>query len=166
MNQHQLHDALTELPEELIASTAQIRTKKRVTWAPWVALAACACLVLVLGAQLMPMMRLDNAAPESAKDDKVLTADDAYYAGINGNVEHSLTTGTVLLVQVVEVQGNSLLVAPLEGESLGQDSRIAVPVEDGSGYAAGDKLRIRYNGMLQETWPLQLGEIFGIERIG
>ena len=166
MNQHQLHDALTELPEELIASTAQIRMKKRVIWAPWVALAACACLVLVLGAQLVPGMRQDNAAPESGKDDKVLAAEDVYYAGTNGNVEHSLTTGTALLVQVLEVQGNSLLVAPLEGESLGQDSRIAVPVEDGSGYAAGDKLCIRYDGLLQETWPLQLGEIFGIERIG
>ena len=46
MNRETLMDAIGQLPEELLASTAQLRGKKRSFPVAWVSLAACLCLVL------------------------------------------------------------------------------------------------------------------------
>lgn len=166
MNQEQLHDALTELPEELIASTAQARTKKKVVWGPWVALAACACLAVVLGVQILPMFWAGNAGEENAGGfDSPDSIADVAGKNYGYSEENSVTQASVLLATVVEIREESILVAPLEGEALGSDSRIVLAVEDGSGYAVGDTVRIRYDGQLLETWPLQLGLVYSIERL-
>lgn len=162
MKQEQIHDALTELPESLIASTAQARAKKRVLWGPWVALAACACLALVMGWQLSPMFQAHSEAPENAGADYLYDSADKFYGY---SQDGSSTEASVLTARVVEVHERSILVAPLEGEVPGSDSRILITVDAGSGYAVGDVVQIRYDGQILETWPLQLGRVYGIERI-
>lgn len=163
MKQEQIHDALTGLPEALVASTAQARAKKRVVWGPWAVLAACACLALVLGPQLAPMFRAGNAAPENAGVDVLYDGAGNYYG--YSQEDSSLTEASVLLAQVLEVRESSILVVPLEGEALGADSRIVLTVDAGSGFAVGDTVRIEYDGQLLETWPLQLNRVYRIERV-
>lgn len=167
MKQEQLQDALSELPEELIASTAQARAKKKVIWGPWVALAACACLAVLLSTQVMPMFSAKNAAAENAEAALKSPAMNGTHAYRDEQsvVQDSSANVSVLLAEVVEIRGDTILVAPLEGQTLNTDSRISVRVGDGTGYAVGDRLRIRYDGTVMETWPLQLGRVFGIERI-
>lgn len=163
MNTQQLHDALTGLDEELISSTARAREKKQVAWGPWVALAACACLVLALGVKAMPFFTLENAAPEDAG------ANDWLYGMIADSDTHKSESAhwdaCMLTVQVTQVQTGRILVSPLEGQDIGQDSVISIPVSGEETYVVGDRLRIYHDGQILESWPLQLGKIYGVERI-
>ncbi len=164
MNTQQLHDALTGLDEKWIASTARAREKKNVNWGQWAVLAACACLVLVLGAKVLPFFAANSAAPENA------SKSDGQYSLVEDEgalkSESSHWEGCELLVLVSEVYEGRLVVKALEGQDIAEDSLISVPVSGEETFAVGDKLRIFHNGQLLETWPLQLGEIYGIERIG
>ena len=48
MNEHQLHDAIGDISEALLAPVAKLRQKKRYPVAKWAAAAACLCLLLSL----------------------------------------------------------------------------------------------------------------------
>ena len=163
MNTEQLHDALTALPEDVIASTAQARTRKRVILGPWVSLAACACLVFVVGSAVLPFFSLKSAAPEHAGSNIMMdAAEDCVFSekSESGHLE-----ACVLLVEVTQVHKGSILVQPLDGQDIAADSLIAVAVNPQESYVTGDRLRILHNGQILETWPLQLGVVYSIERI-
>lgn len=67
MNPEQLHDALNQLPDDLLTATDALRQKKKQP-VPWKRLVpAAACLVLVTGALLaaMPLLNRKDAAMES-----------------------------------------------------------------------------------------------------
>ena len=69
-----------------------------------------------------------------------------------------------LMAVVVEVYDKSMLVEPLEGEDARAASdRIMVPIEGAlQGYApqAGDRVMVRYDGHILETYPAQLSEVY------
>lgn len=74
-----------------------------------------------------------------------------------------------LIAVVIEVYDQSMLVKPLEGEAaLGSADRIMAPTEGVLGTytpQAGDRVLIRYDGPILETYPAQLSEVYSIARI-
>ena len=164
MNAHQLHDAFGELPEELVDSVARARGRKKVVWGPWAAVAACACLALVLSWQLLPAFQAHSKAPESGKFNGLADKMEApAYSAADSATDKA---ETVRLVQVVQVEDGGILVSVLPEQKIaeGTQIRIAVNMQQET-YVAGDRLRIYCDGQLQETWPLQLGQLYGIERV-
>lgn len=164
MNADQLHDAFGELPEDLVASVAGIRGRKKVMWAPWVAAAACACLVLALGWRFVPVFSADNAAPEIGKFNGLL---DSMEAAAHSEADHAPQEAeTVLLVQVEKIEEGGILVRVLADQHVAEGTQIRIPVNmQQETYAVGDCLKVYCDGQLLETWPLQLGRVFGIERV-
>ena len=158
MNMQQLQDALGQLPEELIASTAQARQKKKVVFMPWVTAAACACLAVLLGATVLPTAMRSSVEANQALPTYSPLADSP--ADMNEFVSESVHAEVRMLVEVVEVDAAQILVKP-ENDP---DQLIRVPIEAGQSYAVGEKLWIFHNGMMQETWPLAFEKIYGIER--
>lgn len=71
---------------------------------------------------------------------------------------------SILRATVVEIQGGSLLVEPVEGSwELRSADRILV---DAAGEVrVGDVLEIEYNGELRETYPAQLGKVYHLRVI-
>jgi len=74
MNPEKIHDALTLLPNDLIAATDRLRTRnrsRRIHWVRWVSLAACvailACSGLMLRSGLMKTARTESAATAPAE---------------------------------------------------------------------------------------------------
>lgn len=66
MNAQQLHDALTGIPEEMLAPLETIRKKRAFPWKA-VSATAAACLVLCAGLLFFPAQEKSGAAaPESA----------------------------------------------------------------------------------------------------
>ncbi len=70
---------------------------------------------------------------------------------------------------VVEVNGDDILVSPLEGESeLNSSDQFSIngtSVQGTSLLQVGDVLEITYNGEILETYPAQLGKIYTIAKI-
>ena len=159
MNIQQLQDALGELPEELIASTAHARQKKKVVWGPWVAVAACACFMVILGATVLPAAMYSSV--ESNKAAPTYAAIVGIKDELMENSEESMHVGTRLLVQVMQVRQTWILVSPVDNA----DQLISVPVKEGETYVEGDKLWIAHSGVMRETWPLEFEKIYSIERV-
>lgn len=66
MNAETIHDALTLLPEDLIAETAQLRRKPKIKlWKPLLPIAACLTLLL-LGTFALPRPIAESAADKAA----------------------------------------------------------------------------------------------------
>jgi len=70
---------------------------------------------------------------------------------------------------VIKVSDNSVLVEVTaqgdSGLSVGTQATFAVNIKDES-YEAGDKVRVTFDGTVQETYPCQLPNVFGVERLG
>lgn len=163
MKADQLHDAFGELPEEMIASVAGLRGRKKVNWIPWAVTAACACLVFALGWQHLPELQAKSTAENGKADAFAPPLADSLYSQ-----EDSMTAEAELILQVVvtELEKDGILVSVLPEQKIAEGTviRIPVPAQQES-YAVGDCLKLYCDGQLKETWPLQLGQLFGIERI-
>ena len=164
MNTNQLHDAFGELPEELVASVAGVRGRKKVVWVPWVAVAACACLVLALGWQFLPAFQAHSKAPESGKFNGLMDMMEApQYNAADSLVDKA---EMILLVLVEKIEEGGILVSVLPDQPIAEGTQIRIPVNmQQQTYTVGDWLKIYCDGVLRETWPLQLGQLFGIERV-
>lgn len=68
---------------------------------------------------------------------------------------------------IIEIEKHSLLIEPVKGSAeLSSSDRISIPIEympDSSTPEAGDIISIQYNGEILESYPAQLGEIYGIQ---
>lgn len=67
MNAEKLLDAMQYLPDEMLEQTDKLRRRKPIRWQPWVAAAACLCLLISVawGAGRNGLKGNDGAAPET-----------------------------------------------------------------------------------------------------
>ena len=152
MNQQHIHDAIGELSEEILAPVAKLRQKKRYPIAPWVAAAACLCLLLCL-----PTGMFDKAAPESALDNGALEMEkeDLFYGATMDKAN-----AAIFRAKVLEVYDGTALVEPLEGEqernSADQFHISLQHLKDLPEIQEGDIVEIVYDGLIQETYPCRI----------
>ena len=170
MNEHQLHDAIGDISEELIAPAAKLRQKKQYPAAKWVAAAACLCLLLSLP---FTWKTLNGTEAES----KVNTAVDLelstsnQFSGLLDKTEDAAdgitVDATVFRAKVLEIRENCVLVEPLEGQ---QERLCSDQIYVSFGMLTqipelrvGDILQIQYDGLILETYPAQINGTFAIE---
>lgn len=70
--------------------------------------------------------------------------------------------------RVIQVNENSLLIEPSEGEEEFRSSdQISVSADDAGklDLKEGDVIRVTYNGEIMETYPARLGEVYSIEAV-
>lgn len=162
MSEHQLHDAIGEISEELIDPVARLRQKKRYPVAKWAAIAACLCLLLSLP---FTWNTFSTAKAESmntglAPQSNILNRFDGMLDKTEDEAKESIVESTVFRATVLEVDEGCVLVEPLEGEherlcsdkiyvffgTLVQTPEIRV----------GDVLQIQYDGTIRESYPAQI----------
>ena len=145
MNAENLQDAISLLPEEMVADVDRLRRKKHTPWKALVAAAACICL-------LTGLWTLQNGG---IKAESGSAAPDRYYndgAGME-SAESNSQIAPMMVSTVVEVQENQIIVLP--GENL---TSIAQPItvmltqlEDIPTLEKNQRIRIYYN---EKTDPL------------
>ena len=153
MKEQHIHDAIGELSEEILAPVAKLRQKKRYPIAPWVAAAACLCLLLCL-----PTGMFDKAAPESALENGALEMEkeELFYGATMDKANAAIFRAKVLEVDA----GGSILVEPLEGErELLSADKFYISLhhlQDLPEMRVGDILEITYDGLILESYPCQI----------
>lgn len=145
MNAENLQDAISLLPEEMVADVDQLRRKKPNPWKGVIAAAACLCVLLGLWS-------LGNGG---IKAESGSAAPDRYYND-NAGMESAESNSQVapgMTATVVEVQEDRIIVLP--GETL---TSIAQPItvmltqlEDIPTLEKNQRIRIYYN---EKTDPL------------
>lgn len=159
MNESQIHDAIGELPEDLLVPVERLRQKKRYPVMKWAAIAACFCLLLLLpiSTGMMDATKAESLNGEAKAD----TPQENLYADVADDANVSAFRGKVL-----EVHEKYVLVEPLEGEDERNCSdKIEVSFwnfKQVPEIAAGDILEITYDGMIQETYPARITGAFSI----
>ncbi len=167
MRREELIDAIGELPEELLAPVAALRKKKQVAWIRWASLAA-ACVLVLLIPLAVPGWSAESAkgtadhTMEMSREEQCPT-ETVTYGNLADSTAHSFRA------EVLEVDGECILVSPMEGErELSSADKIYVSfreVEDVPRIEAGDTVEITYSGMLQETYPAVACGVTGIRVI-
>jgi len=145
MNAENLQDAISLLPEEMVADVDQLRRKKPNPWKGVIAAAACLCVLLGLWS-------LGNGG---IKAESGSAAPDRYYnddAGME-SFESNSQVAPMMVATVVEVQEDRIIVLP--GETL---TSIAQPItvmltqlEDIPTLEKNQRIRIYFN---EKTDPL------------
>lgn len=145
MNAENLQDAISLLPEEMVADVDQLRRKKPNPWKGVIAAAACLCV-------LVGLWSLGNGG---IKAESGSAAPDRYYND-NAGMESAESNSQVapgMTATVVEVQEDRIIVLP--GETL---TSIAQPItvmltqlEDIPTLEKNQRIRIYYN---EKTDPL------------
>ena len=175
-------DAITLLPEDMVEE-AQVYTfrKSRTAWKKFGSLAACLMLVVSLGLlaalprgcgaapggnSTAPSDASGNVAPtDSAPQDPQDSpgTPEAKPSDGAGTVQFTARVGEVL----DSGARSAVLVEPLEGEAERNSAdRIAVTVEgEIPALAAGDLVRVTYDGMIQETYPAGISGAVSIEKL-
>lgn len=145
MNAEQLQDAISLLPEEMVADVDQLRRKKPNPWKGIIAAAACLCVLVGLWSLGNGGIKAESgsAAPDRYYNDDA----DMESAESNSQVAPGMTA------TVVEVQEDRIIVLP--GETL---TSIAQPItvmltqlEDIPTLEKNQRIRIYYN---EKTDPL------------
>lgn len=115
MNAEQLQDAISLLPEEMVADVDRLRRKKPNPWKGVIAAAACICL-------LTGLWTLQNGG---IKAESGSAAPDRYHDGSVGmeSAESNSQIAPMMVATVVEVQEDRIIVLP--GETL---TSIAQPI--------------------------------------
>ncbi len=153
MKEQRIHDAIGELPEDLLIPVEKLRQKKRYPVMKWLAVAACLCLLLSLplGTKMMDGMAvgsLKNQAMENVPQEN-------FFADVMDDAGASAFRGKVL-----EVYEGYVLVEPLEGEMERNCSdKIEVSfwkLKQAPKIAVGDILEITYDSMIEETYPARI----------
>ena len=159
MKEEQLHDALNGLSEDLLAPVDALRRKKRRAWVRWCAPAACLCLVIGIATAGRP----ENI--ESSDLQEILST--TTYSGAMKPQEVCPETAE-FFATVLEVHPTVILVAPDEGTPEYRCSdkiEAAIPKTAVPALSPGDRVKIAYNGILQETYPARADTVFRIEEV-
>lgn len=157
MKEFQIHDALGQLPEELLVPVEKLRAKKRYPVIKWLAAAACLCILLSL-----PLGWDGALKAESANSGPQEMAEEPQYGAVSDSLYgESKTQSAVFRAMVLEVyDGYGIQVQPLEGEDEARSSdRIDVALsglEQVPQIQVGDTVEITYDGMIQETYPARI----------
>lgn len=157
MKESQIHDALGQLPEELLVPVEKLRAKKRYPVMKWAAAAACLCILLSL-----PLGWAGDIKAESTNNGSQEAAREPQYEAVSDSLHsESQTQAAVLRAMVLEVHdGYGIQVQPLEGEDEARSSdRIDVALsalEQVPQIQVGDIVEITYDGMIQETYPARI----------
>ena len=170
MNEYQIHDAIGEISEELIAPIAKLRQKKRYPAVKWVAAAACLCLLLSLPLELGTRQDMNAESAGSLMEPE--TEQENKHSGLMDQEDGKsdmVADVAAFRAKVLEVHEKCVLVEPLDGENERNCSdKIYVSfrnIKQIPEIKAGDVLEIRYDGLIQETYPAQIYGTYGIEVI-
>lgn len=155
MKEVQIHSAIGELSEDLIAPVAKLRQKKRYPVLKWAAVAACLCLLLGL-----PLSWDDwrSVKSESLNGEAIQEEpkENFFYGSVADGVNAAVFRAKVLEVY----DSNCVLVEPLEGEDeLRCSDKIEVSfwkLEKIPEIAVGDIVEVVYDGLIQETYPARI----------
>lgn len=169
MKEHQIHDAIGEISEELIDPVAKLRQKKRYPVIKWAAVAACLCLVLSLplGLGSKNGLKMESTTAVGTPEMEMEQLYDGLLDNKTAASSNMTANAAVFRAKVLEVQEKNVLVEPLEGEkellssdkiyvSLGKLAQIPE-------IRVGDILMIHYDGMIQETYPAQINGTYAID---
>ena len=169
MIEHQIHDAIGEISEDLIDPVAKLRQKKRYPAVKWAAVAACLCLVASFSLSLVGKhdLKMESTNFAGAPEVEMENMQSALLDKADGTADTA--TGTTFRAKVLEANEQQVLVMPLEGEqerlcsdkiyvTFGKLAQIPQ-------MQAGDILQIHYDGMIQETYPAQINGTYAIEII-
>ena len=172
-------DAITGLREELVEEALDCRFRRRVPWSRYAGLAACLALVvcvgwfgLMLAGGGMGGSGADNGFSTSSGGSEV-SGDTSPPRSPEGGQEtvvpgHGLGEAAweTFMASVLEVHEGYLLVEPLEGEAVrGSADRITVStgqLEDLPALEAGDVVTVAFDGVVMESYPAQLGEVYSV----
>ena len=112
----------------------------------WI-ITAAAIICLTVFILFSRNLKEDSSNPAASADDK----------------KHSASFSAA----IIEADEHSLLVEPVEGSAeLSSSDRISIPIEympKSPTPKVGDIISIQYNGEIMESYPAQLGEIYGIQ---
>ena len=112
----------------------------------WI-ITAAAIICLTVFILFSRNLKEDSSNPAASADDK----------------KHSASFSAA----IIEADEHSLLVEPVEGSAeLSSSDRISIPIEympKPPTPKVGDIISIQYNGEIMESYPAQLGEIYGIQ---
>lgn len=175
-------DAITNIREELVEEALNHRFRRRIPWGRYAGWAACLALVVCVGwfglmlAGGMGGSGADNGFSASSGGSEV-SGDTAPPRSPEGSGEEAAPGSNpelggqareTFMAVVLEVHENALLVEPLEGEAVRNSAdQIMVStknLENPPELEAGDMVKITFNGSIMETYPAQLGEVYGVER--
>lgn len=174
-------DAITGLREELVEEALNHRFRRRVRWERYAGLAACLALAVCVG--WFGLMIAGGGMGGAGKG-----SDNGFSASSSAGGEVSGDTAPPPLgseagdapeavpgdgknqesfqASVVEILEDYLLVEPLEGEAVRSSAdRIAVStgqLEDLPALEAGDVVTIAFNGVVMETYPARLREVYSV----
>lgn len=156
MNPEILHDAVSLLPEDLLAPVDALRQKKCFRWQPVAGLAACVCVVV--GLCLFP------PAAKNSSGNGAIVPEDGRGDGITGSIADQVIQESIggysLTATVVEVTAKSLIVQPDNTEpiTVQLDALEQVPA-----LSAGHKVQIFCKEIPESTAPLVPYRIIVIE---
>ncbi|MBQ8358546.1 MAG: hypothetical protein IJX37_01340 [Oscillospiraceae bacterium] len=145
MNADMLHDAISLLPEELLAPVDALRQKKRAFWQPVAALAACVCLVAGLWL-FLPGVSMDSSNG---------SAMEGFGDGSMGSIADQITqeSGSTYSLSgtIIEVAEDYLIVQlnNTEPVTVLLDELEQIPV-----LSPGQKIRIYCEEIPDDTMPL------------
>lgn len=176
MTEHQIHDAIGELPEDLLAPVEKLRQRKRRPWVRWISLAACLCLLVGMplvwfGVNGGVMEKADAESMQEAPANSGILSDFPLYR-VEEDMEYGevCTVSAVFRAKVLEVlSGTAFLAEPLEGEAellcsdkieIGMQGLDSVPE-----LRAGDIVEITYDGMIQESYPARIPVVISVRVI-
>lgn len=148
MNADMLHDAISMLPEDLLAPVDALRCKKRFRWQPVAALAACLCLVM--GLWLFP-----PAFSKNSSNGSVIGPEEGLGDGFCGSITDQITqesaTTCSLRATVVEVAEDYLIVQLSNAEAVTvQLDALEQPVT----LSPGQIIKLYCNEIPYDTTPL------------
>ena len=164
MNEQHIHDAIGELSEEILAPVAKLRQKKRHPIAPWVAAAACLCLLLCLPKGVFDTAKAENAVSNAAPE-MDMDMEDHFYGATMDKVNVAMFRAKIL-----EMYDGTVLVEPLEGErELLSADKFHVSLghlQDLPEMQVGDILEITYDGLIMESYPCQITGTISVKVVG
>ena len=161
MRPEEIHDAIGELPEELLMPVEALRKKKKIHWVRWTGLAA-ACLLILLAPLALPLSR-DAKSESAAKGELTYSRQesekeaDLNYGGIQDTVTGSFRA------RVLELREGGILVCPLETEPESNSaSKVFVSfqlLDTVPEIAVEDTVEIVYSGILRESYPAEAVDV-------
>lgn len=173
-------DAITLLPEDIVEEAQEYRfRKKQAGWKKVGSLAACLALIASIsllalprgcgaaapGADMNSAVSTDSCAPA---DSEPMPEPGAAPGAPEAGYDYGLAETAQFSAVVLEIDGGSLLVEPLEGEQI-RSSHDRIAVYTGAlalpELAAGDEVRIVYDGQIQTGDPAGITGVTAVERL-
>ena len=170
MNESQLHDAIGQLPEELLVPAERLRTRGPRAWLSAAAVAAaCLCLLLSLPMAMGNLMSAGSKANDGAPMEPMKEMAD-FSESEQEHLFADIAAGSQFLATVIRVDSWGILVEPLEDAwERSSADRIEVSfanLQERPQLEPGDLVRITYSGTLQESYPARAVDVTDVDRLG